>query len=227
MHAGIGSKQELVEVLVGHVVIQDLPCCLLHVYVIRRVRHNDVCLHTIHQLLVGSRIRGVPAEDDVTSQMPEVSCLGEGRILQFLVHIKVILFDFFRRHLVKELLHLRRLEAGERGVEVARLKIMQKICQKVFVPCTGDLVERNVQGLLSGFIDVDDGAGNLGVAEIHRNSQSLMSSDDRHIGIHHQRIRKAKLLNGVLDLLVFFIARLQFLSRIVGCRFQILHWYCF
>ena len=70
MHAGIGRKQELVEVLLGHVVIQDLPCRFLHIYVIRWVRHDDVCLHTIHQLLVGSRIRGVATENGVSSQEP-------------------------------------------------------------------------------------------------------------------------------------------------------------
>ena len=50
-----------------------------------------------------------------------------------------------------------------------------------------------------------------------------MAADDRHIGIDHQRIGKTELFNGVLDLLVLLIPRLQLLPRIVCSRLEYGH----
>jgi hypothetical protein len=38
-----------------------------------------------------------------------------------------------------------------------------------------------------------------------------MSADDGHVRVHHQRVGKAELLNGILDLLVLFIPGFSFL----------------
>ena len=54
----------------------------------------------------------------MTTQRPDVPGLGEGGILQFLLHIEVVLLDVLVVELGKKLVDLRGLEAGEVEIEL-------------------------------------------------------------------------------------------------------------
>ena len=123
-------------------------------------------------------------------------------------------------YLVEQGLNLRRVKTREPQVEAAVLDVLQQIRQEVIVPRAGDLVEGDVQRLLAGLVDVHHSAGHFGVAKAHGHGQTLVTADDGHVCVDHQGVGKPKLLNGVLDLLVLFIPRLQFLSGVVLCRFK-------
>ena len=113
--------------------------------------------------------------------------------------------DLFVMDLIEKRIDLRRIKTGLAKVKVAILNILQKLCQKILIPCSGDLIKRNVQRLLSYLVDIHDRAGNFGVAEVYRHCQPLMATDDRHIAVHHKRICKAELLDAVFYLFVLLI----------------------
>ena len=122
--------------------------------------------------------------------------------------------------LVEQGLDLRRIEAGEAQVKIGILNILEQIGQQVFIPRTGDFIESDVERLFTGLIDIHHGAGDLGEAEVDRYGQTLVPADDRHVGIHDQRIGKAKLLDRRLDLFILLVAGLELFAGIVFCRFQ-------
>ena len=98
--------------------------------------------------------------------------------------------------------------------------ILEQIGQQVFIPRAGDLVQRDVERLFTGLINIYHGTGHLGEAQVDRHSQALMATNDRHVGIHDQRIGKAKLLDRRLDLFILLVAGLELFAGIVFCRFQ-------
>ena len=85
----------------------------------------------------------MPAED------PGISRLREGRFLKRLLHIEAVLFDLLIVYLVEKLLDLRRVKAGLAKIEITVLNILQKFSKKVLVPRTRDLVQCDVQCLLT------------------------------------------------------------------------------
>ena len=208
-------QQELVEFRVAHVVVHDLAGRFFHVYIVRGIGKHKISLHAIHQGIVALSFRGVTAQNTVPAQHPKVTCLREGRLLQLRFHIEVIFLDVLVVDLVEQRLDLRRLKARLAQVEVGVFDILQQVSQQGIIPRTGDFVECDVQGFLSGLVDVHHRTRHFGIAQCHRNGQALMTADDRHIGIDHQRISKTELLNGVLDLLVLLVPRLQLLPGIV------------
>lgn len=143
------------------------------------------------------------------SQMPEVTLFGEAWLLQLRFHIEVIFLDLFAVDFVEQRLDLRRLEAGLAKIEVGIFNVFQQVSQQGIIPCTCDLVECNVQGFLSCLVDVHYSTRHFDITQLHRYGQSLVTADDCHIGIDHQRICEPELRDGVLDLLVLFIPRLQ------------------
>ena len=220
IHLGVSRQQEAVELAVAHVVVHDLASSFFHVYVVRRVRQHQIGLLAVHQLLIGFGLGGIPAEHTMLAKEPQVTLLGEHRLLQLGIHIEVILLDFLAVNLVEQRLDLRRVKTCKAQVKAAVLDVLQQIRQEGIVPCAGDLVERDVQRLLTSLIDIHHGTRHFGVAKAHGHGQTLMATDDGHICVDHQRISKTKLLNGVLDLLVLLIPRLQFLPGIIFCRFE-------
>ena len=185
-----------------------------------RVRQDQVGLITVHQAGVDLLTGTVAADDPMLSDQPQVSHLTEDRLLQFGIHIKIILVDLLVMELIEQRIDLGRIKSRLTQIEVAVLDILQQLRQQGIVPSTGNLIECNVQRLLPDLIDVYHSAGHFGVAEVHSYRQSLMAADDGHIGIHNQGISEAKLLNTVFDLFVLFIPSLQLLAGIVLCRFE-------
>ena len=223
VHLLESCQKELVEFRIAHVVIHDLTGSLFHIHVIRGIGKDQICLGSVHQGVVAFCFGGITAQNDVLSQMPKVTLFGEAWLLQLGFHIEVIFLDLFAVDFVEQRLNLRRLKAGLTKVEVGILDVLQKISQQRIIPCTRNLIERNVQGFLPGLVDVHHRTRHFGVAQLHRYGQSLVAADDCHIGIDHQRICEPELRDGVLDLLVLFIPRLQLLPGIVCGRLEYGH----
>ena len=220
MHAAIGGEQEAVKLLIFHVVVHDLPRRLFHIDVIRRVRQHKVCPLPIHQAGVNLFAGTVSANDTMPSKTPEVPQLRKARLLEFLIHIKVVFFDLLVIDVGKKLIHFRCVKAGIVKVIIRVLQIGQKVSQHLFIPFASDLVKRDIQSLLPGLVHIDYRAGYLGVAKLHGNRQSLVSADNGHIAINHQRVGKTKLFNGLFDLFVFLISRLQLFPGVILRRLQ-------
>ena len=216
-------QKELVEFRIPHVVIHNLTGRLFHIHVIRGIGKDQIYLGSVHQGVVAFCFGGITAQNDVLSQMPEVTLFGEAWLLQLGFHIEVIFLDLFAVDFVEQRLNLRRLKAGLAKIEVGIFDVFQKVGQQGIIPCTRDLVECDVQGFLPGLVDVYHRARNFGIAQFHCNSQSLVAADDCHVGIDHQRICEPELRDGVLDLLVLFIPRLQLLPGIVCGRLEYGH----
>ena len=141
-------------------------------------------------------------------QHPQVAGPRKHRLLQLRFHIEIIFLDFLAVYLVEQSLDLRRVKARLAKIEITVLDILQQIRQQGIIPCAGDLVEGDVQRLLPGLVNIHHSAGYFRVAQGNGNIESLMSADDRHVGVDHQRVSESELLNGIFDFLVLLIPRL-------------------
>ena len=216
-------QKELVEFRIAHVVIHDLTGSLFHIHVIRGIGKDQICLGSVHQGVVAFCFGRITAQNDMLSQMPEVTLFGEAWLLQLGFHIEVIFLDLFAVDLVEQSLNLRRVKTRLSEIEIGILDVLQKIRQQRIIPCTRNLVECDVQSFFSGLVDVHHRTRHFCVSQFHCNSQSLMAADDRHVCIDHQRICEAELRDGVLDFLVLFIPRLQLFPGIVCSRLEYGH----
>ena len=155
---------------------------------------------------------------------PDISGLGHRRLLQLSIHIEIVLFDFLVVYLGKELLDFWGFKTSEVRIEIRRLQIHDKVSQKLFVPSTRNFIEGDIQSLdLVLILDVNHHTLDFGIAQILENGQTLVTADDRHIIIDDNRLHIAKLLDGVLNLLIFLIAGFEFLAGIVSCRTERIH----
>ena len=64
-HVGKSRQQELIKIIVGHVVIFDFPGAAFVIDVVRRVGHHQVRPGSSHQQIVSLLIRTVPAVQPV------------------------------------------------------------------------------------------------------------------------------------------------------------------
>ena len=104
-------------------------------------------------MLVGFRIRGVPTDHRVLSEMPDIARFGKGRLLQLRLHIEVILFCLVLRP--QELLQIHRLKTGKGQVEILRFQFTEQIGQLFGIPLTDNLIHGDVQRLLVVNIQID------------------------------------------------------------------------
>ena len=124
--------------------------------------------------------------------------------------------------LIEQGLDLRRIEAGEARVKIGILDILEQIGQQVFIPCAGDLVERDVQRLfIRRVLDVHHNAVHLGRAFSLQHLEALVTADDvaRHL-IPDDGIDVPEVVQAALDLLIRGIARLQVFPGVVFRRLQ-------
>ena len=124
-------------------------------------------------------------------------------------------------YLIEKLFNLRRFKAGLADVKIAVLNILQKVCKKIFIPCTCDFIQSDIQSLLSDLIHIHHSARHFCISECHCYSQSLMSPYDGHICIDNKRVGKAEFPDAVFDFLIFPVAGFEFFSGIVFRRFQL------
>lgn len=107
-------------------------------------------------------------------------------------------------------------------IEIDALQINDEVGQELFVPGTCDFVERNVERLdLMLILDMDNDTLDFLVAQILQYGQTLMPADDRHVVIDDDGFHIAKLPDGLLDFLVFLVARLQLLPVVICRRLQL------
>ena len=222
LHVDEGRKKELVKLVIRHIVVLDLAGRFFHIDVIRRIRQHHIGLLPRHQPFIGFRQRRIATDDAVVTQEPDISRTGDSRLCQFAIDIKVIFLDFLVVHFREELLDFRCFKARQVDVEVDALQIDDEVGQELFVPGTRDFIERNVERLdLMLILDMDNDTLDFFVAQILQYGQTLMPADDRHIVIDDDGFHIAKLLNGLLDFLVFLVARLQLLPGVICRRLQL------
>ena len=118
LHVYKCSKQELIEILIRHVVVFDLAGRLLDIYIVWRIRQDKICLLSIHQLIVSLRQNGITADDTVLSKQPYIPSLCHGRFCKLRFHIKVILRDLLIMHGIKKLFDLRRFKACDADIKI-------------------------------------------------------------------------------------------------------------
>ena len=80
-HIGEGVEQELIEGVICHVVVLDLPGRAFIVHIVRRVRDHEVGLDVAHQGVVGFLFRGIAADQTMPTERPDVTGLGECGLL--------------------------------------------------------------------------------------------------------------------------------------------------
>ena len=144
LHIHKSRKQKFVEILIRHVVIFDFSSSLLNIYIVWRIRQNQICFSFLHQGIVGFRQNRITADHTMLSEQPHIAAFRHGRLCKLCVHIKVIFFDFFVMYGIKKLLDLRRFKSGKTNIKIGIFKVFNQICQQLLVPFSGDLIERNV-----------------------------------------------------------------------------------
>ena len=78
LHIGESVEQELIECVVCHVVVLNLPSRAFIVHIVRRVCDHEVGLDVAHQSVVGFLLRGITANQTVPTERPNVANFGEG-----------------------------------------------------------------------------------------------------------------------------------------------------
>lgn len=177
-HIDESVEQELVEGVVCHVVVLDLPGRAFIVHIVRRVCDHEVGLDVAHQSVVCFLLRGITANQTVPTERPNVANLGEGGLLQLLVHIKIIVVNAVLQAVLEKVVDLCRVKTGEGNIKVIALQVSDQQCQLVLVPITADLVQGDVESLLLGFVHFHDHAVNLGDAKVDENLKPLVPTDN-------------------------------------------------
>ena len=222
LHVDECTEQELVELIIRHIVVLDFPSRFFHVDVVRRVRQYQVGLLPVHQPCIGFRQGGIPTDDAVVTEEPDIAASGKSRLFQLPIHIKVIFLDFLIVDFGKELLYFRGLETRQIHIEIDTLQIHDKVSQELFVPGPGDFIERDVKSLYLVFVlDMDKHALDILIAQVLQHIEPLVAADDCHVVVDDDRFHVAEFLDGVLDFFVFLVAGLQLFPGIVGRGFQL------
>ena len=122
-HVLEGIIQKSVELPVLHAVILDgKPAAALKCDVIRRVRHNEVCLLPVHERRHILRAGGIPAHQPVPAHRPDVAPLHERRLLQSGGKVKVIIFHILFPVPGKKVGKLALLKARQGHIEIRALQ---------------------------------------------------------------------------------------------------------
>ena len=93
LRIGKGIEEEVEKLLRRHVVVFDFSGAALVVHIVGRVGDDEVRLAVVHEGSVGFLFCAVAADESVPSQCPDVAGLRKGRLLQFGIHIEIVLPD--------------------------------------------------------------------------------------------------------------------------------------
>ena len=132
LHIRKGIEEKIEKLLRCHVVIFDFPGAALVVHVVGRVGDDKIRLAAVHEGSEGFFFGAVTADEPMPSQYPDVSRLREGRLLQFGIHVEIIIFSF--NAIVKQLRQLLFVKAGEKRIKIYRLQGLDLHTQKLFIP---------------------------------------------------------------------------------------------
>ena len=160
------------------------------------------------------------------SDGPDISGQRKSRLLQFSLHIKVIVFCITVA--AHQIIQLRRVKAGQRYIKVRGLQIGDQQGQLVLVPITIYLVESNIEGFLLLLVEVDDHYFGFFYTLGLQNFKSLMSSTDSTGSfVPDDGIDITKLIDGAFEFFIFWITRLQIFSRVIVSRDKLLQFFRF
>ena len=142
-------------------------------------------------------------------QRPDIPGLGDGGVLQLGVYIEVILFDPVLQTVLKKIIDLGGVEAGEGHIEVGALQVGDEEHQLVLVPIAGDFVEGDVESFFPLLIQLHHHALHLGDAHVHEHLQPLVTAHHPSGGlVPDHRLHIAELLHGAFQLVVLRVAGL-------------------
>jgi len=223
-HIDKHGKEEFIEIFIRHIVVFDFASGFFYIHVVRWVGQNQVGSLTVHQLGVGFRQSRVATDQAVSAQEPHIPSLGHRGLLQFRIHIEVILLDVLVMDFGEKLLDFWSLKASEVRIEIGGLQINDEVSQKLFIPSTRDFIKGDVQSLdLVLILNMDFHTLHFRVAQVFQNRQSLVTADNGHVVVDDDRLYISKLQNGVLDFLIFFIPSLQLFAGVIRCRTECIH----
>ena len=222
LHIGESVEQELIECVVCHVVVLNLPSRAFIVHIVRRVRDHEVGLDVAHQSIVGFLLCGIAANQTVPTERPNVASLGEGGLFQLLIHIEIIVVNAVLQAALEKVVNLGRVKTGEGNIKVLALQVSDQQGQLVLIPITADLVQGDVESLLLGFVHFNDHTVNLCDAKVDEDLEPLVPTDNTTGRlIPDDRFDITELLDGAFQFFIFLVTGLQVLARVVFGRKQL------
>ena len=214
-------REEFAKLRLRHVVVLDRKSVAAFIgYVVRWIRYAQICYGSVHEggdiLFVGA----VATIQNMVAKQPAVAGLGEG-VLPFVSDVRRIIFLDLRL-VVEQFAHFRNVKASDGGIVSAIVQILEERGQERNVPIAADLIQRHIQSFFLLFVEVEDDAVHLGIAEMLQYLQALVPSDD-HSGalVPENRLYIAEFFYAAFQLFKFGISRLQVFPGVVLGRFQV------
>jgi hypothetical protein len=179
-------------------------------HVVRRVGEDHLRPHAPEQVGIGGRGSGIPTDEPVPADLPDIAQSGDGRtalidIGDLVSGIRLARHNGCRAKLADQDVDLRHRKAGDRHleVEVEFGEILKVDRQQLPVPAGlfGDAVVCNHIGADLGLAHVCETDRRHGLeAELLGRLDPAMAGNDAIIAIDQHRVRKTELPDGVDDL---------------------------
>lgn len=216
-HVGKRCEQELVEGVGLHRVVFDCESIGgLEGDVVGRVGEHQVRALAVHEHRDIVCVGGVPADEPVPADGPDVPALDEGGGLERFREVEAVVGDLVIVEGANHLGDFVIVEAGELGIIIGRVQVGDEQGQLGLVLVAADLVQCDVQGLLAGLVEFDNHAVNNGVAKISEDFEALVAADDVAGGVVvDHRLDIAELGEAALEFFVVRIPGLEVLTRVV------------
>ena len=112
-------KEEIIKILISHIVIFDFSGGLLNIDIVWRIRQNHICFLAIHQNIINLRQCAISATNSVSAKKPHITRFCNRGFGKLLLHIEIILCDVLIMHAVKKLLDFRRIKTCKCNIKVA------------------------------------------------------------------------------------------------------------
>ena len=82
---------------------------------------------------------------------------------------------------IKKLFDLRWFKTRNADIEIRILKVFDKVSQEFLVPFARNFIERYIECLLLGLVDIDHDTFHFRVSEVCKDRGSLVSADNGHV----------------------------------------------
>ena len=130
----------------------------------------------------------------MSAQSPDITGLGEGRLLQLGIHIEIVILDILA--VIEQLRKFLLIKAGEQRVKVRRLQGFNLHTQEFFIPARvhRHAVVGNDVGFLLGFGEVvSKDARHLGDAFLLGSKNTTVTGNNAIVTVDDDGIDKAEL----------------------------------
>ncbi len=212
-------QQKFIELLICHaVILNGLAIGGFIRNVVRRVRHNQVCLCIPHEQVQVALCGGIPAQHFMPSQCPQIPGLYE-RFNIFSAQFRLIVLHILVMHFAEQFIHFCGIEPCRTDIVARYLQVTEQICECFRFPFADSLIQGNVQRLLIlRVFDMHNNAVNLRNPFCSQYFISLMPADNItcHL-IPDNGIHVTEVMHASFDLFIGRITGLQVFSRIVLC----------